>query len=99
MWDYHPENYGTNKKVASYRNSKDIEVLYVLENDKDGHFSFPLFPFITVCTVSLEEEKNFSRETFTDSEEEIYEKRLRVACAIIETDYKEQPVVKTHDFI
>lgn len=99
MWEIFKENIGTGGVVAKYHNSNNIEVLSVLENENGGHFTMVNFPFIGICNVSLEDEKNLSRERFTDSEEEIAEKRLKAACLLIETDYVNQLGVVEMEFV
>lgn len=99
MWDIFKENIGTGGIVAKYHNSNKIEVLSVYENENGGHFTMTNFSFISICNVSLEEEKNLSRERITDSEEEVAEKRLRAACLLIEADYERQPDVIKFDFL
>lgn len=99
MWEILKENIGNGGIVAKYHNSNGIEVLSVYENENGGHFTMTNFPFISIFNVSLEDEKNLSRERITDSEEEVAEKRLRAACLLIEADYENQPDVIEMDFV
>ena len=95
VWEYFPNNICTDLPVAALKKDDGSDILYVYESKRDHYTLISKdFSFIKPFRCSYEKEKKLFEEQSKSSEAPPYigvlEANLRIACDLIEADFKEQ---------